>query len=152
MEENIAKISEQAALFEVNVPDFRGVKMCRKEIKMIKVSETRTLAKILPRYRFSKTMNHRKRSRALLMQSSAQRGVESRNTSWSFFLMKRKWKIVVGTLRKHTFVCIFVQQLWDYVNVVQSSLDEWKTTPWREIEVDNMDMECKKFGKELRSE
>lgn len=37
------------------------------------------------------------------------------------------------------------------MNVVQSSLDEWKTTPWREIDVDNMDMECKKFGKELRS-
>ncbi|KAJ1529252.1 hypothetical protein ONE63_006052 [Megalurothrips usitatus] len=78
LEEYIAKISQQAALFEVNVPDFRGVKMCRKEIKMIK-------------------------------------------------------------------------QLWDYVNVVRSSLDEWKTTPWREIDVDNMDMECKKFGKELRT-
>lgn len=37
LEEYIAKISEQATLFEVNVPDFRAVKMCRKEIKMIKV-------------------------------------------------------------------------------------------------------------------
>lgn len=39
LEEYISRISEQASLFEVSVPDFRGVKMCRKEIKMIKVTK-----------------------------------------------------------------------------------------------------------------
>lgn len=43
-----------------------------------------------------------------------------------------------------------VKQLWDYVNVVRSWIDEWKKTPWKKIDVENMEMECKKFGKELR--
>lgn len=44
-----------------------------------------------------------------------------------------------------------VKQLWDYVNVVNSCIDEWKTTPWKKIDVDAMEMECKKFGKEIRA-
>nr|CAH7754609.1 unnamed protein product [Callosobruchus chinensis] len=43
-----------------------------------------------------------------------------------------------------------VKQLWDYVNVVRSCMDEWKTTPWKKIDVEGMEMECKKFGKEIR--
>ncbi|KAJ8925640.1 hypothetical protein NQ315_009485 [Exocentrus adspersus] len=43
-----------------------------------------------------------------------------------------------------------IKQLWDYVNVVRSCMDEWKTTPWKKIDVENMEMECKKFGKEIR--
>lgn len=43
-----------------------------------------------------------------------------------------------------------IKQLWDYVNVVRSCIDEWKETPWKKIDVDNMEMECKKFGKEIK--
>lgn len=43
-----------------------------------------------------------------------------------------------------------IKQLWDYVNVVRSCIDEWKETPWKKIDVENMEMECKKFGKEIR--
>lgn len=43
-----------------------------------------------------------------------------------------------------------IKQLWDYVNVVRSCIDEWKKTPWKKIDVENMEMECKKFGKEIR--
>ena len=32
----------------------------------------------------------------------------------------------------------------------RTSIDEWKTTPWVEIDVENMDMECKKFAKDVR--
>lgn len=32
-----------------------------------------------------------------------------------------------------------------------SCIDEWKTTPWKKIDVENMEMECKKFAKEIRS-
>lgn len=42
------------------------------------------------------------------------------------------------------------QQLWDYVHIVQTSVEDWKTTPWRQIDVENMDLECKKFAKEIR--
>lgn len=70
-------IQESASLFEVSVPEFKQLKQCRKELKMLK-------------------------------------------------------------------------QLWDYVNIVLSSIDGWKTTPWRKIDVENMDIECKKFAKEIR--
>lgn len=44
-----------------------------------------------------------------------------------------------------------VKQLWDYVNIVRSCIEEWKTTPWKKIDVEGMEMECKKFGKEIRA-
>ena len=43
-----------------------------------------------------------------------------------------------------------LKQLWDYVFLVRTSIDQWKTTPWSDIDVENMDMECKKFSKDLR--
>ena len=43
-----------------------------------------------------------------------------------------------------------LKQLWDYIFLVRTSIDEWKTTPWKDIDVENMDMECKKFSKDIR--
>lgn len=43
-----------------------------------------------------------------------------------------------------------LKNLWDYVNIVTSSLDEWKTTFWKKIDVEGMDQECKKLIRELR--
>lgn len=40
-----------------------------------------------------------------------------------------------------------LKALWDYIFLVRTSIDEWKTTPWKDIDVENMDMECKKFSK-----
>ncbi|KAK6170907.1 hypothetical protein SNE40_019193 [Patella caerulea] len=77
MERNMATLMESAGLFEVNVPDFKQLKQCRKEIKLLKT-------------------------------------------------------------------------LWDYVIIVKSSIDDWKTTPWKEINVEQMDMDCKKFAKDIR--
>jgi len=36
------------------------------------------------------------------------------------------------------------------VNLVHSCINDWKTTPWRKVDVENMDIECKKFAKEIR--
>lgn len=44
-----------------------------------------------------------------------------------------------------------IKQLWDYVNIFRSCIDEWKKTPWKKIDVEAMEMECKKFGKEVRA-
>lgn len=44
----------------------------------------------------------------------------------------------------------FLKNLWDYVYIVTSSLDEWKTTFWKKIDVEGMDQECKKLIRELR--
>lgn len=43
-----------------------------------------------------------------------------------------------------------VQQLWDYIYIVRTSIEDWKLTPWRKIDVENMDIECKKFAKDVR--
>jgi len=77
MEKEMRQLLESATLFEVNVPDFKQLKQCRKEIKMLKT-------------------------------------------------------------------------LWDYVVMVRSSIEDWKTTPWKEINVEQMDMDCKKFAKDIR--
>lgn len=45
-----------------------------------------------------------------------------------------------------------LKNLWDYVYIITSSLDEWKTTFWKKIDVEGMDQECKKFIRELRRE
>ncbi|XP_053089780.1 dynein axonemal heavy chain 11 isoform X1 [Pangasianodon hypophthalmus] len=47
---------------------------------------------------------------------------------------------------------IFVlKQLWDLLLCAQSIIDVWKETHWREINVDQMDAELKRFAKEMQS-
>ncbi|XP_062567134.1 dynein beta chain, ciliary-like [Saccostrea cucullata] len=77
MEKEMVELMDSAGLFEVNIPDFKQLKQCRKEIKLLKT-------------------------------------------------------------------------LWDYIIMVQSSIDDWKTTFWKEINVEQMDMDCKKFAKDIR--
>lgn len=43
-----------------------------------------------------------------------------------------------------------LKNLWDYVNIVTSSLDEWKITFWKKIDVEGMEQECKQLIRELR--
>ncbi|MCJ8738378.1 hypothetical protein PDJAM_G00035190 [Pangasius djambal] len=69
---------ESASLFEVNVPDYKQLKQCRKEVSILK-------------------------------------------------------------------------ELWDMIMAMRFSLDSWRTTPWRDINVDDMEMECKRVSKELRT-
>lgn len=33
---------------------------------------------------------------------------------------------------------------------MRTSIEDWKLTPWRKIDVENMDIECKKFAKDVR--
>lgn len=72
------QLQESGGLFEVNTPDFKQLKACRKEVVMLKA-------------------------------------------------------------------------LWDTIHLVNSSFDDWKTTLWREINVETMEMDCKKFVKDIRS-
>ncbi|KAK3091630.1 hypothetical protein FSP39_021358 [Pinctada imbricata] len=78
MEKEMSELLDSAGLFEVNVPDFKQLKQCRKEIKHLKT-------------------------------------------------------------------------LWDYIIMVRSSIEDWKTTFWKEINVEQMDMDCKKFAKDIRA-
>ncbi|XP_064179132.1 dynein heavy chain 9, axonemal [Anguilla rostrata] len=76
-ESTMAAITESAGLFEVNIPDYKQLKQCRKEVSILK-------------------------------------------------------------------------ELWDMITVVDSSMTDWKTTKWREINVENMELECKRFSKDIR--
>ncbi|XP_039757462.1 dynein beta chain, ciliary-like [Pararge aegeria] len=42
------------------------------------------------------------------------------------------------------------KQLWDYYNLVMGTIEFWKKSPWKKIDADGMDQECKRFTKDLR--
>lgn len=44
-----------------------------------------------------------------------------------------------------------IKQLWDFVHVIESSVDDWKKTPWKKIDVEEMEQECKKMAKDIRT-
>ncbi|XP_027968229.1 dynein heavy chain 17, axonemal [Eumetopias jubatus] len=44
-----------------------------------------------------------------------------------------------------------LKELWDMIVMVNTSIDKWKTTKWKDINVEQMDIDCKKFAKDVRS-
>nr|XP_032294976.1 dynein heavy chain 9, axonemal [Drosophila virilis] len=44
-----------------------------------------------------------------------------------------------------------VKQLWDFVRVIESCIVDWHATPWLQIDTDDMEHECKKFTRDLRT-
>uniref|UniRef100_A0AAQ5ZFV7 Dynein axonemal heavy chain 11 n=1 Tax=Amphiprion ocellaris TaxID=80972 RepID=A0AAQ5ZFV7_AMPOC len=45
---------------------------------------------------------------------------------------------------------ILVKAVWDMVIFVQTSIEDWTKTPWKEINVEQMDMELRRFAKEMK--
>ncbi|XP_070067151.1 dynein beta chain, ciliary [Drosophila virilis] len=43
-----------------------------------------------------------------------------------------------------------VKIMWDFAISIESTINDWKKTPWKKIDIEAMDQECKKFGRELR--
>jgi len=37
------------------------------------------------------------------------------------------------------------------VLIVESCVDDWKQTPWTQIDIEGIEMECKKLSKDIRS-
>ncbi|KAM4581026.1 dynein axonemal heavy chain 11 [Odontesthes bonariensis] len=77
MEKEVAELQESTNLFDVTIPDYRDIKLCRREITVLK-------------------------------------------------------------------------ELWDIVVYVQSSVENWTMTKWRQINVDQMDAELRRFAKDMR--
>ena len=44
-----------------------------------------------------------------------------------------------------------IKNIWDFMLGVSSCIDDWKMTPWKKIDVEDMENECKRFTKEMRS-
>ncbi|XP_075415820.1 dynein axonemal heavy chain 17 [Tenrec ecaudatus] len=78
MEAIMEALSKSGSLFEVTVPDYKQLKACHREVRMLK-------------------------------------------------------------------------ELWDMIVMVHTSIDDWKTTKWKAINVEQMDIDCKKFAKDVRS-
>ncbi|KAM9308794.1 LOW QUALITY PROTEIN: dynein axonemal heavy chain 11 [Gastrophryne carolinensis] len=78
LEQEVKQLQESADLFEVAVPEYKQMKKCREEIKLLK-------------------------------------------------------------------------ELWDLINNVQSSIADWVKTQWRQINVEQMDAELRRFSKETLS-
>ncbi|XP_076016721.1 dynein axonemal heavy chain 11 [Genypterus blacodes] len=77
LEKEVAELQESTKLFDVTIPDYRDIKLCRREITVLK-------------------------------------------------------------------------ELWDMVVFVQSSVENWTMTKWRQINVDQMDAELRMFAKDIR--
>ncbi|XP_069339031.1 dynein axonemal heavy chain 17 [Eulemur rufifrons] len=78
MESTMEALSKSGGLFEVTVPDYKQLKACHREVRLLK-------------------------------------------------------------------------ELWDMIVMVNTSIDDWKTTKWKDINVEQMDIDCKKFAKDVRS-
>lgn len=46
---------------------------------------------------------------------------------------------------------VLLKELWDMITMVESSMAAWSTTPWREITVEDMELQCKRFAKDIRA-
>ena len=44
-----------------------------------------------------------------------------------------------------------LKSLWDMVELVNSSFNDWNSTLWKDINVEQMDIDCKKFVKDIRA-
>ncbi|XP_069735049.1 LOW QUALITY PROTEIN: hydrocephalus-inducing protein homolog [Phaenicophaeus curvirostris] len=44
-----------------------------------------------------------------------------------------------------------LKELWDMINLVNMTIDGWKTTKWKDINVEQMDRDCKTFAKKIQS-
>ncbi|KAM3605484.1 uncharacterized protein V6R79_026173 [Siganus canaliculatus] len=45
---------------------------------------------------------------------------------------------------------ILVKAVWDMIVFVKTSIEDWTKTPWKEINVEQMDMELRRFAKEMK--
>lgn len=44
-----------------------------------------------------------------------------------------------------------IKQLWDFVHMVKGWIDLWRSTLWKDVNSEFMDMELKRFAKDLKS-
>ncbi|XP_047613274.1 dynein axonemal heavy chain 9 isoform X4 [Phacochoerus africanus] len=44
-----------------------------------------------------------------------------------------------------------LKELWDTIGMVTSSIHAWETTPWRDINVEALDLECRRFARHIRN-
>ena len=59
--------------------------------------------------------------------------------------------ILCLTLTFEPVQVVLLKSLWDMITMVRTSIDDWKTTKWANINVEQMELDCKKFAKDIRA-
>lgn len=59
-------------------------------------------------------------------------------------------ELLILSASSHRHEVSLLKALWDMITVVESSMTAWKMKPWREINVEAMEQECKRFSKDIR--
>ncbi|XP_018092353.2 dynein heavy chain 11, axonemal-like [Xenopus laevis] len=54
-------------------------------------------------------------------------------------------------LQQCRFAIILLKSVWDMVIFVRTSIKDWMKTPWKQINVEQMDMELRRFAKEMKT-
>ncbi|XP_068103478.1 dynein beta chain, ciliary-like [Hyperolius riggenbachi] len=54
-------------------------------------------------------------------------------------------------LRQCRAAIILLKSVWDMVGFVRTSIKDWMKTPWKQINVEQMDMELRRFAKEMKT-
>ncbi|XP_077131681.1 dynein beta chain, ciliary-like [Ranitomeya variabilis] len=54
-------------------------------------------------------------------------------------------------LRQCRAASILLKSVWDMVIFVRTSIKDWMKTPWKQINVEQMDMELRRFAKEMKT-
>lgn len=52
---------------------------------------------------------------------------------------------------KSTSCDVIFQRLWDFVNVIESCVGNWRKTAWKRLDVEEIEQQCKRFSKDIRS-
>ncbi|GCB76344.1 hypothetical protein scyTo_0019123, partial [Scyliorhinus torazame] len=54
-------------------------------------------------------------------------------------------------LKQCSLDIVLLKSVWDMVFFVQTSIDDWTKTQWKQINVEQMDMELRRFAKEMKT-
>ena len=69
--------------------------------------------------------------------------------SYPFFVVY-KVELFEPKIRQCHKELFMLKNLWDYESLTKHEIDSWKSTPWKEINIDMMDTKCKKIAKDLK--
>ena len=72
---------------------------------------------------------------------------ELRETAQMFEVNVQEFKQMKASRRD----VLLVKEVWDLNQIVLTSMEEWKKTLWKDINVENMENDTKRFAKEIRS-
>lgn len=72
---------------------------------------------------------------------------------WSSAERRFVWGTPCGKrlVHHHCLQVVLLKSLWDMISLVKTSIDDWRKTRWLSIDVEQMELDCRKFAKDIRS-